>query len=108
MTRLLLVAVLATLTGSGSGSNQTNSDRANRQSGGFAGGYDTYSNEDRPTQAEIDDIETAYEDVRLAFYELEYQVSRFSDGSTGWRYGVADIEFALDDFESLRSRGRTC
>lgn len=45
------------------------------------------------------EIEAAQEEVEDAFDELEYHVSRFSDGSTNWRYVVADAEYALDDLD---------
>ena len=54
---------------------------------------------DRPSQDDLDNVESASENVRRAFGEVEDQVSRFSDGYTNWRDIVPDAESAIDDLD---------
>ena len=57
------------------------------------------SEETGPSQSQLDEIESAQSDVRLALDDVQYQISRFSDGSTNWQFVVSDAESSLDDLD---------
>ena len=65
----------------------------------FRIGEDYESEETGPSRSQLDEVESAQGDVRLALDDVQYQISRFSDGSTNWQFVVSDAESSLDDLD---------